>query len=181
MALAVAAAASQFRNAAQGELKNMLTGRFFLRGRSPGRVASTLGVVAALMFGLGFALIPLYDTFCRVLGLNGKVFQSDVSQHTGAAPAENHGAVTVEFVLTRNEGGRNRPFLSGYRPSFYFRTTDVTGEITLPEGQEMVMPGDNLLMEVELITPVAMDQGLRFAIREGGRTVGAGVVAEVIE
>ena len=84
------------------------------------------------------------------------------------------------YVLSKDEGGRHTPFLKGYRPQFYFRTTDVTGSIGLPEGVEMVMPGDNIQMTVELIHPIAMDKGLRFAIREGGRTVGAGVVAEVL-
>jgi elongation factor Tu len=84
------------------------------------------------------------------------------------------------YVLSKDEGGRHTPFFNGYRPQFYFRTTDVTGSIKLPEGQEMVMPGDNTNMEIELIQPIAMDQGLRFAVREGGRTVGAGVVTEVI-
>ena len=83
------------------------------------------------------------------------------------------------YVLSKEEGGRHTPFFNGYRPQFYFRTTDVTGSIKLPEGQEMVMPGDNTNMEIELIQPIAMDQGLRFAIREGGRTVGAGVVTEI--
>jgi elongation factor Tu len=85
------------------------------------------------------------------------------------------------YVLTKEEGGRHTPFFPGYRPQFYFRTTDVTGSIKLPEGVEMVMPGDNTTMEVELITPIAMEKELRFAIREGGRTVGAGVVTEIIE
>jgi len=85
------------------------------------------------------------------------------------------------YVLTKEEGGRHTPFFNGYRPQFYFRTTDVTGSAKLPEGVEMVMPGDNVQMEVELITPIAMDPELRFAIREGGRTVGAGVVTEIIE
>jgi elongation factor Tu len=85
------------------------------------------------------------------------------------------------YILTKEEGGRHTPFFSGYRPQFYFRTTDVTGVVTLPEGVEMVMPGDNISCEVHLIQPIAMDQGLRFAIREGGRTVGAGVVTEIIE
>ena len=85
------------------------------------------------------------------------------------------------YVLTKDEGGRHTPFFSNYRPQFYFRTTDVTGTITLPEGVEMVMPGDNVTMTVELITPIALEQQLRFAIREGGRTVGSGVVATVIE
>jgi elongation factor Tu len=83
------------------------------------------------------------------------------------------------YILTKEEGGRHTPFFKGYRPQFYFRTTDVTGDITLPEGVEMVMPGDNITFDVELHTPVAMDRGLQFAIREGGRTVGAGVVAEI--
>ena len=83
------------------------------------------------------------------------------------------------YVLTKEEGGRHTPFFTNYRPQFYFRTTDVTGVVTLPDGVEMVMPGDNVTMNVELIAPIAMDQGLRFAIREGGRTVGAGVVAEI--
>jgi elongation factor Tu len=85
------------------------------------------------------------------------------------------------YILTKEEGGRHTPFFSNYRPQFYFRTTDVTGTIKLPDGTEMVMPGDNITMEIELITPIAMDEGLRFAIREGGRTVGAGVVAKIIE
>jgi elongation factor Tu len=85
------------------------------------------------------------------------------------------------YVLTKEEGGRHTPFFKGYRPQFYFRTTDVTGVVTLPENVEMVMPGDNMSCSVELITPIAMDKELRFAIREGGRTVGAGVITEVIE
>jgi elongation factor Tu len=85
------------------------------------------------------------------------------------------------YVLTKEEGGRHTPFFSGYRPQFYFRTTDVTGVATLPEGVEMVMPGDNVNMRIELITPIAMEEQLRFAIREGGRTVGAGVVSKIIE
>jgi elongation factor Tu len=85
------------------------------------------------------------------------------------------------YVLTKEEGGRHTPFFTGYRPQFYFRTTDVTGDAELPEGREMVMPGDNVELQVELITPIAMEQNLRFAIREGGRTVGAGVVAEIFE
>jgi len=84
------------------------------------------------------------------------------------------------YVLTKDEGGRHTPFLNGYRPQFYFRTTDVTGTVKLPAGTEMVMPGDNIEMEVELMMPIAMDRELRFAIREGGRTVGAGVVTQVI-
>src|SRR5437762_9707575 len=85
------------------------------------------------------------------------------------------------YVLTKEEGGRHTPFFNGYRPQFYMRTTDVTGNMTLPEGTEMVMPGDNVAVGIELITPVALEEGLRFAIREGGRTVGAGVVTKVIE
>jgi elongation factor Tu len=85
------------------------------------------------------------------------------------------------YVLTKEEGGRHTPFFNGYRPQFYFRTTDVTGVVTLPQGTEMVMPGDNVSMEIALITPIAMDEGLRFAIREGGRTVGAGVVVKINE
>jgi len=85
------------------------------------------------------------------------------------------------YVLTKEEGGRHTPFFNGYRPQFYFRTTDVTGVVKLPEGTEMVMPGDNINIEIELITPVAMDQGLKFAIREGGRTVGAGVVTKILQ
>jgi elongation factor Tu len=85
------------------------------------------------------------------------------------------------YILKKEEGGRHTPFFTGYRPQFYFRTTDVTGNAHLPEGIEMVMPGDNVTMEIELITPIAMDKGLRFAIREGGRTVGAGTVVEIPE
>jgi elongation factor Tu len=85
------------------------------------------------------------------------------------------------YVLTKEEGGRHTPFFTGYRPQFYFRTTDVTGVATLPEGVEMVMPGDNVAMEIELITPIAMEKGLRFAIREGGRTVGAGTISDIVE
>jgi elongation factor Tu len=93
-----------------------------------------------------------------------------------------HTKFTAEiYVLSKDEGGRHTPFFDGYRPQFYFRTTDVTGSIKLPEGTEMVMPGDNISITVTLIQPIAMEEGLRFAIREGGRTVGAGVVAKVIE
>ena len=93
-----------------------------------------------------------------------------------------HTKFTAEtYVLNKEEGGRHTPFFSNYRPQFYFRTTDVTGSVKLPEGTEMVMPGDNITMEITLIAPIAMDEGLRFAIREGGRTVGAGVVAKIIE
>jgi elongation factor Tu len=85
------------------------------------------------------------------------------------------------YVLSKEEGGRHTPFFANYRPQFYFRTTDVTGAVDLPQGVEMVMPGDNVKITVKLIAPIAMEEGLRFAIREGGRTVGAGVVAKVIE
>ena len=101
-----------------------------------------------------------------------------------AAPASINPHTTFEsevYVLSKDEGGRHTPFFKGYRPQFYFRTTDVTGAVELPEGVEMVMPGDNLKFVVELICPIAMDEGLRFAIREGGRTVGAGVVAKIIK
>ena len=85
------------------------------------------------------------------------------------------------YILKKEEGGRHTPFFKGYRPQFYFRTTDVTGLVTLPEGAEMVMPGDNVSLEIELITPIACEEGLRFAIREGGKTVGAGVVTKILE
>ena len=85
------------------------------------------------------------------------------------------------YILKKEEGGRHTPFFKGYRPQFYFRTTDVTGLVTLPEGVEMVMPGDNVSLEIELITPIACEEGLRFAIREGGKTVGAGVVTKILE
>jgi elongation factor Tu len=85
------------------------------------------------------------------------------------------------YILKKEEGGRHTPFFKGYRPQFYFRTTDVTGLVTLPEGVEMVMPGDNINLDIELITPIACEEGLRFAIREGGKTVGAGVVTKILE
>ncbi len=96
------------------------------------------------------------------------------------APSSRTPSSNPEGILSKDEGGRHTPFFKGYRPQFYFRTTDVTGTIELPEGVEMVMPGDNIKMVVTLIHPIAMDDGLRFAIREGGRTVGAGVVAKVL-
>ena len=99
---------------------------------------------------------------------------------TGSITPHTHFLAEV-YVLTKEEGGRHTPFFKGYRPQFYFRTTDVTGSVELPEGMEMVMPGDNVQMTIELITPIAMDEGLRFAIREGGRTVGAGVVTKIIK
>jgi len=93
-----------------------------------------------------------------------------------------HKKFTAEiYVLSKEEGGRHTPFFDGYRPQFYFRTTDVTGVLNLPEGVKMIMPGDNIKITVELICPIAMEEGLRFAIREGGRTVGAGVVTKIIE
>ncbi len=98
----------------------------------------------------------------------------------GAITPHTHYLAEV-YVLTKEEGGRHTPFFNGYRPQFYFRTTDVTGSVQLPAGTEMVMPGDNVQMEIELITPIAMDEGLRFAIREGGRTVGAGVVTKILK
>ena len=85
------------------------------------------------------------------------------------------------YILSKDEGGRHTPFFNGYRPQFYFRTTDVTGVATLPEGTEMVMPGDNIRLSIDLISPIAMEEKLRFAIREGGRTVGSGVVTKIIE
>jgi elongation factor Tu len=93
-----------------------------------------------------------------------------------------HKKFTAEvYVLSKDEGGRHTPFFNNYRPQFYFRTTDVTGSVTLPDGVEMVMPGDNVSVEVELITPIAMEKTIRFAIREGGRTVGAGRVADILD
>jgi elongation factor Tu len=107
------------------------------------------------------------------------VERGQVLAHPGSITP--HTKFTAEaYILTKEEGGRHTPFFTNYRPQFYFRTTDVTGMVSLPEGTEMVMPGDNVSMEVELIAPIAMDEGLRFAIREGGRTVGAGVVAKII-
>ncbi len=98
-----------------------------------------------------------------------------------AAKSKAIAMVTGEiYVLSKDEGGRHTPFFNNYRPQFYFRTTDVTGAIELPEGKEMVMPGDNVSITVKLINPIAMEEGLRFAIREGGRTVGAGVVAKIL-
>ncbi|HSS43720.1 MAG TPA: elongation factor Tu, partial [Thermoanaerobaculia bacterium] len=85
------------------------------------------------------------------------------------------------YILTKEEGGRHTPFFNGYRPQFFFRTTDVTGTAKLPQGVEMVMPGDNVNLEIDLITPIAMEKGLRFAIREGGRTVGAGTITDILE
>ena len=125
-------------------------------------------------------------------GGSGRQYRSVAARHEagrrGAGPGAGearldhaaHAFFKAEaYILTKEEGGRHTPFFSNYRPQFYFRTTDVTGVVKLPEGVEMVMPGDNVSMDVELIAPIAMDDGLRFAIREGGRTVGAGVVASI--
>ena len=109
-----------------------------------------------------------------------EVQRGQVLAHVGTVTP--HTKFTSEvYVLSKDEGGRHTPFFKGYRPQFYFRTTDVTGACELPAGTEMVMPGDNVQMEVTLIHPIAMEEGLRFAIREGGRTVGAGVVAKIID
>jgi elongation factor Tu len=100
--------------------------------------------------------------------------------HPGSVKPHMHFKCEV-YVLGKDEGGRHTPFFNGYRPQFYFRTTDVTGDVSLPAGVEMVMPGDNVSLEVKLINPIAMEKGLRFAIREGGRTVGAGQVTEILD
>ncbi len=116
--------------------------------------------------------------FCCVVS---NVKKSNVVRYwLSRAPSSPHKFESEVYILSKDEGGRHTPFFKGYRPQFYFRTTDVTGTIELPEGVEMVMPGDNIKMVVTLIHPIAMDDGLRFAIREGGRTVGAGVVAKVL-
>ena len=109
-----------------------------------------------------------------------EVQRGQVLAHMGTITPHTHFEAEV-YILSKEEGGRHTPFFKGYRPQFYFRTTDVTGNVELPAGVEMVMPGDNIKMNVQLIAPIAMDEGLRFAIREGGRTVGAGVVAKIIE
>ena len=109
-----------------------------------------------------------------------EVERGQVLAHPGSITPHTNFKAEV-YILSKDEGGRHTPFFKGYRPQFYFRTTDVTGEVELPEGVEMVMPGDNIRMDVNLIAPIAMEEGLRFAIREGGRTVGAGVVSKVIE
>ena len=108
--------------------------------------------------------------------------REDIERGQVLAPGLDHPAHQVHgqaYILTKEEGGRHTPFFTNYRPQFYFRTTDVTGVVSLQEGTEMVMPGDNVSIDVELIAPIAMDEGLRFAIREGGRTVGSGVVAKI--
>ena len=109
-----------------------------------------------------------------------EVERGQVLAHKGTIKPHAHFNAEI-YVLSKEEGGRHTPFFDGYRPQFYFRTTDVTGAVKLPEGVEMVMPGDNISVSVKLISPIAMEEGLRFAIREGGRTVGAGVVASIIE
>jgi elongation factor Tu len=128
-------------------------------------------------------LMPIEDVFSisgRGTVVTGRVERGQVLCKPGSiTPHTKFDAET--YVLTKEEGGRHTPFFSNYRPQFFFRTTDVTGTIELPDGTEMVMPGDNITMKVNLIAPIAMEEGLRFAIREGGRTVGAGVVAKVIE
>ena len=109
-----------------------------------------------------------------------EIERGQVLCHPGSIHPHTHFKGQV-YVLKKEEGGRHTPFFNGYRPQFYFRTTDVTGDLQLPAGTEMCMPGDNIVMEVKLITPIAIEEGLRFAIREGGRTVGSGVVTEIIE
>src|SRR5450755_1911684 len=128
-------------------------------------------------------LMPVEDVFTitgRGTVATGHIERGQVLAKPGSIKPHKKFEAEV-YVLSKDEGGRHTPFFSNYRPQFYFRTTDVTGSITLPEGVEMVMPGDNVRMTVELITPIACEEGLRFAIREGGRTVGAGVVTKVIE
>jgi len=109
-----------------------------------------------------------------------EVERGQVVAHPGSITPHTNFVAEV-YVLKKEEGGRHTPFFTGYRPQFYFRTTDVTGDVALPEGVEMVMPGDNVTMTVKLIQPIAMDEGLRFAIREGGRTVASGVTVKIIE
>ena len=128
-------------------------------------------------------LMPIEDIFSitgRGTVATGRVERGQVLSKPGTIHPHTKFKGEV-YVLTKDEGGRHTPFFNNYRPQFYFRTTDVTGVITLPEGTEMCMPGDNVKMEVELITPIAIEKGLRFAIREGGRTVGSGVVSEIEE
>jgi elongation factor Tu len=109
-----------------------------------------------------------------------EVERGQVIAATGSIKPHTHFKAQA-YVLTKEEGGRHTPFFNGYRPQFYFRTTDVTGVAELPEGTEMVMPGDNVALTIKLITPIAMEKGLRFAIREGGRTVGAGTISDILE
>ena len=118
---------------------------------------------------------------CLLRGVGrDEVERGQVLAHTGTITPHTKFQASA-YILTKDEGGRHTPFFTNYRPQFYFRTTDVTGVVSLPEGIEMVMPGDNIEMSVELIAPIARDEGLRFAIREGGRTVGAGVVAAIVD
>ncbi|MBI2818575.1 MAG: elongation factor Tu, partial [Acidobacteria bacterium] len=118
---------------------------------------------------------------CLLRGIDrDEVFRGQVLARPGSITPHTQFKAEV-YILTKEEGGRHTPFFKGYRPQFYFRTTDVTGVAELPEGVEMVMPGDNVALTVELITPIAMEKGLRFAIREGGRTVGAGAISEIIQ
>ncbi|KZM48656.1 elongation factor Tu [Labrenzia sp. OB1] len=131
-------------------------------------------------------LMPIEDVFS--ISGRGTVVTGRVERGIVKVGEEVAGSVTPHtkfkaeaYILTKEEGGRHTPFFTNYRPQFYFRTTDVTGVVSLPEGTEMVMPGDNVSVDVELIVPIAMEEGLRFAIREGGRTVGAGVVASIVE
>ena len=128
-------------------------------------------------------LMPIEDVFSisgRGTVVTGRVERGQVLCIPGSVTPHTHFEAEV-YVLSKDEGGRHTPFFNNYRPQFYFRTTDVTGAVDLPSGVEMVMPGDNVKVEVKLINPIAMEEGLRFAIREGGRTVGAGVVAKIIE
>src|SRR5205809_1036243 len=128
-------------------------------------------------------LMPVEDVFSitgRGTVATGRIERGVVRAKAGSITPHTHFEAEV-YVLTKEEGGRHTPFFKGYRPQFYFRTTDVTGSVELPAGVEMVMPGDNVQMTIELIIPIAMDEGLRFAIREGGRTVGAGVVTKILK
>ncbi|MCZ7488366.1 elongation factor Tu, partial [Agrobacterium rhizogenes] len=128
-------------------------------------------------------LMPIEDVFSisgRGTVVTGRVERGQILCKPGSVKP--HKKFMAEaYILTKEEGGRHTPFFTNYRPQFYFRTTDVTGIVSLPEGTEMVMPGDNVTVEVELIVPIAMEEKLRFAIREGGRTVGAGIVASIVE
>jgi elongation factor Tu len=118
---------------------------------------------------------------CLLRGIDrDEVYRGQVLAKPGTIKPHQKFAAEV-YVLAKEEGGRHTPFFTGYRPQFYIRTTDVTGSIALPEGVEMVMPGDNITMDVELIAPVALEEGVRFAIREGGRTVGAGVITKIAQ
>ena len=116
---------------------------------------------------------------CSAASSSNEIERGQVLCQAGHDSSRTPSSTAQVYVLTKEEGGRHTPFFNNYRPQFYFRTTDVTGVITLPEGVEMCMPGDNVEMDVELITPIAIEEGLRFAIREGGRTVGSGVVTKI--